>query len=122
MSLMLVGSRDKLTYYQGVISLKTVTVDKLKFRKSLSIIEQVTLKNILFKWIIVSKPMNEFLEYTEDVFAKMEISAETNLLILNSLRFRYITLTEDNQIVIAFLNADQELNHTILSLDEIKST
>jgi hypothetical protein len=105
-----------------VISLKTVKVDKLKFRKSLSIIEQVTLKNILFKWIIVSKPMNEFLEYTEDVFAKMEISAETNLLILNSLRFRYITLTEDNQIVIGFLNADQELNHTILSLDEIKST
>ncbi|WP_077214909.1 hypothetical protein [Bacillus dakarensis] len=86
--------------------MKTVTVDKLKFRRSLSIIEQVTLKNLLFKWIIPSKPMNEYdphlLEYTEEVFAKMEISTETNWLILNSICFRYITLTEDNQIVIGF--------------------
>ena len=106
--------------------MKAVTVDKLKFKKKLTNIEQITLKNFLCKWIRLRQPVSEFdinlLEYTEDAFAKMEIPAETNFLILDSLRLRYITLTEDNQIVIGFLNGEQELKHTILTLDEIIRT
>ncbi|MBT2625438.1 hypothetical protein J7I81_08640 [Bacillus sp. ISL-32] len=102
----------------------SVTVDKLKFKKQLSVIEQITLKDFLYTWVgSSSKGLVDFfhLEYTLDVFAKMEKTTnDTDLLISNDDYFRYITLTEDNQIVIGVLDMNSELKHRILSLDNIK--
>ncbi|MFB7640947.1 hypothetical protein [Peribacillus butanolivorans] len=103
--------------------MKTVTVNKLRFKKHLSEIEQITLKDFLYNWIGGStKGLDDFfhLEYTEDVFAKMEKNTnDTDLLISGDDYFRYITVTENNQIVIGFLDSNSELKHRIISLDEI---
>ncbi|WHY95462.1 hypothetical protein [Peribacillus simplex] len=95
-----------------------VTVDKLKFKKQLSMLEQITLKDFLYTWVgSSSKGLEDFfhLEYTEDVFAKMEKTTnDTDLLISDDDDFRYITLTEDNQIVIGVLDMNSELKHRII--------
>lgn len=101
-----------------------VTVDKLKFKKQLSMLEQITLKDFLYTWVgSSSKGLDDFfhLEYTEDVFAKIEkMTNDTDLLISDDDYFRYITLTEDNQIVIGVLDMNSELKHRIISLDKFK--
>ena len=102
----------------------SVTVDKLKFKKQLSMIEQNTLVDLLYTWAgSSSKGLDDFfhLEYTVDVFAKMEKTKDdTDLLISDDYYFRYITVTEDNQIVIGVLNMNSELEHKIISLEAIK--
>lgn len=45
---------------------------------------------------------------------------DTDLMISDDDYFRYITLTEDNQIVIGVLDMNSELKHRIISLDKIK--
>jgi hypothetical protein len=105
-----------------VIKLKTVSVDKLKFKKRLSMIEQFAIKDFLFKW--VGKPSEGIddylpLEYTESVFAKMEAKQVTALMINGKEHFRYATITEDNQIVIGVLDSNKELKHRIICLDEV---
>ncbi|TDL86221.1 hypothetical protein E2R55_22675 [Vibrio vulnificus] len=101
----------------------SVTVDKLKFKKQLSGIEQITLKDFLYTWVgSSSKRFDDFfhLEYTVDVFAKMEkMTNDTDLLISDDDYFRYITLTEANQIVIGVLDMNSELKHRIISLDKM---
>ncbi|MFE4707628.1 hypothetical protein [Peribacillus simplex] len=96
----------------------SVTVDKLKFKKQLSVNEQITLKDFLYTWVgSSSKGFDDFfhLEYTVDVFAKMEKPTnDTDLLISDDDYFRYITLTEDNQIVIGVLDMNSELKHRII--------
>ncbi|MDM5358355.1 hypothetical protein [Peribacillus sp. ACCC06369] len=102
----------------------SVTVDKLKFKKQLSVVEQITLKNFLYTWVgNSSKGLDDFfhLEYTVDVFAKMEKTTnDTDLLISDDDYFRYITVTEDNQIVIGVLDMNSELKNRIISLDKMK--
>jgi hypothetical protein len=105
-----------------VINLKTVTVDKLIFKEKLSTIEQLSLKAILFKWVgEPTEGLDDFLplEYIEDDFAKMKTKEETDLLIQGDQPFRYVALTENNQIVIAVLDSNKELKHSIISLDEV---
>ena len=105
-----------------MINLKTVTVDKLIFKEKLSTIEQLSLKSILFKWVgEPTEGLDDFLplEYIEDDFAKMKTKEETDLLIQGDQQFRYVTLTENNQIVIAVLDSNKELKHSIISLDEV---
>jgi hypothetical protein len=105
-----------------VIKLKTVTVDKLTLKKKLSMIEQFAIKDFLFKMVGgPAEGLDDFLplEYTENVFAKMEAKHVTALLINGDEQFRYATITEDNQIVIAVLDSNEELKHRILSLDDI---
>ncbi|MBT2659401.1 hypothetical protein J7E81_30205 [Bacillus sp. ISL-18] len=102
--------------------MKTVSVHKLAFKKHLSMIEQFSIKDFLFKW--VGRPPEGLddilpLEYTESVFAKMEAKQGTSYLINEDERFRYATITEDNQIVIGILDSNEELTHRILSLDEV---
>ncbi|KKI90661.1 hypothetical protein WQ54_19465 [Bacillus sp. SA1-12] len=102
----------------------SVTIDKLKFKKQLSVIEQIKLKDFLYNWVGgSSKGLVDFfhLEYTVDVFAKMEKTIiDTDLLISDDDYFRYITVTEDNQIVIGVLDMNSELKHRIITLEEIK--
>jgi hypothetical protein len=102
----------------------SVTVDKLKFKKQLSVIEQIKLKDFLYNWVGgLSKGLDDFfhLEYTVDVFAKMEKTTnDTDLLISDDYYFRYITVTEDNKIVIGVLDMNSELKHRIITLEEIK--
>ncbi len=100
----------------------TVLVDELQFKKKLSKIEQFAIKDLLFKW--VGEPqegLDDFLplEYTEDVFAKMETKLVPGLLINGDELFRYATITEANQIVIAVSDQNEELKHRIISLDEL---
>ena len=105
-----------------MINLKTVTVDKLIFKEKLSTIEQISLKAILFKWVgEPTEGLDDFLplEYIEDDFAKLKAKEETDLLIQGDQQFRYVTLTENNQIVIGVLDSNKELKHSIVSLDEI---
>ena len=102
--------------------MKTVSVNKLKFKKSLSVIEQYLIKDFLFQWI--GRPTEELdeilpLDYTEDVFAKMEAKQETSFLINGDDHFRYATITEDEQFVIGVLNWNKELKHRIISLDKV---
>ncbi|PLT32822.1 hypothetical protein [Bacillus sp. V5-8f] len=103
--------------------MKTITVDQLKLKKHLSMIEQITLKDILYTWVgSPTEGVDDYfeLEYTEDVFAKMEkTSQKTDVMLHGNVHFRYITLTEDNQIVIGFLDSNSELKHRIISLDEM---
>jgi hypothetical protein len=40
-------------------------------------------------------------------------------LINGSEHFRYATITESNQLVIGFLDSNNELKHRVLSLDEV---
>jgi hypothetical protein len=101
---------------------KTVSVNKLKFKKNLSVIEQYFIKDFLFQWI--RRPTEELdeilpLDYTEDVFAKMEAKQETSFLINGDDHFRYATITEDEQFVIGVLNWNKELKHRIISLDKV---
>ncbi|MCQ6276781.1 hypothetical protein JMM81_17895 [Bacillus sp. V3B] len=105
-----------------MINLITVTVDKLIFKEKLSTIEQLSLKAFLFKW--VGEPiegLDDFLplEYIEDDFAKMKAKEATVLLIQGDEQFRYVSLTENNQIVIAVLDSNKELKYRIISLDEV---
>ncbi|KAB7709028.1 hypothetical protein F9802_02540 [Bacillus aerolatus] len=100
----------------------TVSVDKLKFKKKLSTIEQFAIKDFLFKWIgEPTEGLDDFLplEYTESVFAKMEAKLVPGLLVNGDEHFRYATITESNQIVIAVLDSNEELKHRIISLDEL---
>ena len=102
--------------------MKTVSVNKLKFKKNLSVIEQYLIKDFLFQWI--GRPIEELneilpLDYTEDVFAKMEAKQETSFLINGDDHFRYATITEDEQFVIGVLNWNKELKHRIISLDKV---
>ena len=104
------------------MNLKTVTVDKLIFKEKLSTIEQLSLKAILFKWVgEPTEGLDDFLplEYIEHEFAKMKVKEETDLLIQGDQQFRYVTLTENNQIVIGVLDSNEELKHSIISLDEV---
>lgn len=102
--------------------MNTITVDKLTFKKKLSMIEQFAIKDFLFKW--VGRPaegIDEYLplEYTECVFAKMEAIQEKAFMINGNEHFRYATITEANQMVIGFLDWNNELKHRVLSLDEV---
>jgi hypothetical protein len=99
--------------------LKTVAVNKLKFKKKLSMIEQYVIKDFLYQWI--GQPLEGLdeilpLDYTEDVFAKMEANQETPFLINGDEHFRYATITEDDQFVIGVLNWNQELEHRFIYL------
>ena len=105
-----------------MINLKTVTVDKLIFKEKLSTIEQLSLKAILYKWVgEPTEGLDDFLplEYIEDGFAKMKVNGETDLLMQGDQQFSYVTLTENNQIVIGGLDSNKELKHSIISLEEI---
>lgn len=85
-------------------------------------IEQFAIKDFLFKWVgEPSEGLDDFLplEYTEIVIAKMEAKQDTTLLINGDEHFRYATITEANQIVIAVSDSNQELKHRIISLDEL---
>ncbi|MEH7086290.1 hypothetical protein V7139_26705 [Neobacillus drentensis] len=102
--------------------MNTVLVNKLKFKKNLSMIEQYAIKDFLFQW--VGRPtdgLDDFLplDYTDDVFAKLEAKQETSFLINGDEHFRYATITEDNQFVIGVLDSNKELKHRIISLDEV---
>jgi hypothetical protein len=105
-----------------VIKLNTVTVDKLTFKKSLSMIEQFAIKDFLYKW--VGRPeegIDDFLplEYSEYVFAKMEAIQERAFIINGNEHFRYATITDADQLVIGFLDYNNELKHRVLSLGEV---
>jgi hypothetical protein len=102
--------------------LNTVTVDKLAFKTKLSMIEQFAIKDFLFKW--VGRPPEGIddilpLEYSEYVFAKMEAILEMAFVINGNEHFRYATITEANQMVIGFLDDNNELKHRVLSLGEV---
>lgn len=102
--------------------MNTVTVDKLAFKKKLSMIEQFAIKDFLFKW--VGRPPEGIddilpLEYSEYVFAKMEAIQEIAFVINGNEHFRYATITEANQMVIGFLDYNNELKHRVLSLGEV---
>lgn len=103
-----------------MIKLNTVTVDKLTFKRTLSMIEQFAIKDFLFKWVgRPSEGIDDFLplEYSDYVFAKME--ANKAFVINGNEHFRYATITEANQIVIGFLDSNNELKHRVLSIDEV---
>jgi hypothetical protein len=105
-----------------VINLKPATVDKLIFKEKLSTIEQLSIKAILFKWVgEPTEGLDDFLplEYIEHDFAKLKAKEETDLLIQGDQQFKYVTLTENNQIVIGVLDSNKELKHSIISLDEV---
>lgn len=102
--------------------MNTVTVDKLAFKTKLSMIEQFAIKDFLFKW--VGRPPEGIddilpLEYSEYVFAKMEAIQEIAFVINGNEHFRYATITEANQMVIGFLDYNNELKHRVLSLGEV---
>ncbi|MBU8880079.1 hypothetical protein BGM26_13940 [Bacillus sp. FJAT-29790] len=102
--------------------MKVVSVNKLKFKKNLSMIEQYLIKDFLFQWIgRPTEGLDEILplDYTEDVFAKMEAKQETSFLINADEYFRYATITEDEQFIIGVLNWKKELQHRIISLDVV---
>lgn len=101
--------------------MKEVTVNELVFKKSLSTIEQMSLKNIMYNFI--GRPDEGLedilpLEYTENVFANMELPQDIKFMINNNETLRFVTLTEDNQIVLGYLNSNEELNFKILFLED----
>ena len=105
-----------------MITLKTVPINKLTFKKHLSMIEQFSIKDFLFRWVgEPTEGIDDFLplEYTSSVFAKMEAKQGTVLLMNGDELFRYATITEENQIVIGLLDSNEELQHKIISLDEL---
>jgi hypothetical protein len=60
------------------------------------------------------------MELSQVIVTKMEKTAnDTDLLISGDDYFRYITVTEDNQIVIGVLDSNSELKFRIISPDEI---
>ncbi len=86
-------------------------------------IEQYIIKDLLFHWIgQPTEGLDEILplDYTKDVFAKMEAKQETTFLINGDEHFRYATITEDEQFVIGVLNWNQELTHRLISMDEVR--
>ena len=100
----------------------SVTVDTLVFKKQLSMIDQYVIKDLLFIWL--GEPTDGIdellpLDYTEEIFAKMEAKQKTTFQVNNDGYFRYATITEANQLVIAVLDVNQELKHHILSLNDI---
>ena len=98
--------------------MKTVPVNKLKFKKNLSMIEQYVVKDFLFQWVgQPTEGIDHFLpiDYTEDVFAKLEAKQDKSFLINGDEQFRYVTITEDKQIVIGILDSNKELKHRIIS-------
>ncbi|ETI69571.1 hypothetical protein BAVI_06624 [Neobacillus vireti LMG 21834] len=102
--------------------METVSVDKLKFKKKLSMVEQFSIKDFLFRWVgQPAEGLDDFLplEYTESVFAKMEAKLEPGFLVNGDEHFRYATITEANQIVIGVLDSNEELIHRIISMDEL---
>lgn len=104
-----------------MVKLKKVTIDKLTFKNHLSTIERLSLKDFMFKWLgSPEEGLDDFLPltYTDTVFAKMETPLETNFRIQGDETLRYVTITEDNQIVIGVLDLNQELAFRILSLEE----
>jgi hypothetical protein len=105
-----------------VIKLNTVTVDKLTFKKKLTMIEQFSLKDFLFRWVgEPAEGLDDFLplEYTECVFAKLEVEQGSVFLINEEEHLRYATITKANQIVVGFLDSNNELKHRIISLGEV---
>ncbi len=105
-----------------MIKLNTVTVDKLTFKKKLTMIEQFSLKDFLFRWVgEPAEGLDDFLplEYSECVFAKLEVKQGAAFLINEEEHLRYATITEANQIVIGFLDSNNELKHRIISFGEI---
>lgn len=84
-------------------------------------IEQYSLKDFMFKWLgSPDEGLDDLLplKYTDQVFAKMETTLETKIKIQGDETFRYVTITEDNQIVIGGLDTNQELKFRIVSLEE----
>jgi hypothetical protein len=105
-----------------VIKVKTVSVNELKFKKNLTMIEQFSIQDFLFKYIRqTTEEIADILklEYSENVFAKMEVKLEPAIIINGVEQFRYVTITEDNQIVIGVLDSNKELKHRIIFLDEV---
>ncbi|AOH55019.1 hypothetical protein ABE28_011715 [Peribacillus muralis] len=101
--------------------MKEVTRDQLIFKEHLSMIEQFSLKDFMFKWLgSPDEGLDDLLPltYTEQGFAKMETTPETTINMNNDETFRYVTITKDNQIVMGGLCRDQESTFRILSLDE----
>ncbi|KWW17266.1 hypothetical protein AS888_21890 [Peribacillus simplex] len=101
--------------------MKEITMDQLIFKEHLSMIEQFSLKDFMFKWLgSPDEGLDHLLPltYTFQDFAKMETTAETNLNINGDETFKYVTITKDNQIVMGGLCRNQELTFRILSLDE----
>ena len=104
------------------MKLNTVPINKLTFKNHLSMIEQFSIKDFLFR--LVGEPtegIDDFLplEYTVSVFAKMEAKQGIVLLMNGDELFRYATITEDNQIVIGLLDSNEELKHRVISLEEL---
>ncbi|MGG4268423.1 hypothetical protein [Peribacillus simplex] len=101
--------------------MKEITIDKLVFKDHLSMIEQFSLKDFMFKWLgSPEEGLDDLLplKYTDHVFAKMETTLETKINIYGDETFRYVTITEDNQIVIGGLDSNQEIKFRIMSLEE----
>lgn len=102
--------------------MKTVSVNELKFKKNLTMIEQFSIQDFLLKYIRqTTEEIADILklEYSENVFAKMEANLEPVIFINGDEQFRYVTITEDNQIVIGVLDSNKELKHRIIFLDEV---
>ncbi|GLB61674.1 hypothetical protein [Cytobacillus sp. NCCP-133] len=102
--------------------MKTVAASQLTFKKRLSMIEQRSLEDTVKRWL--NDPEGKLkdllpLHYTEDVFAKLEIKKESQFTIYTNEYFRYITLTEDNQIIIGVLDSNHSLQHRVLTLDHL---
>ncbi|WP_409300862.1 hypothetical protein [Peribacillus sp. SCS-155] len=105
--------------------MKIVSIQDVTINQHLSIIEQVSLKDVLYKWAgsTVQRLNESFpLEYKEDGFARLEVISGTEFVVPGNLICQYITLTTENQIVIGILDEDDQLKHGILSLDEILET
>ena len=49
----------------------------------------------------------------------MKVKEDMDICIQGDQQFRYVTLTENNQIVIAVLDSNKKLTHSIISLEEI---
>ncbi|WP_026696156.1 hypothetical protein [Peribacillus kribbensis] len=100
--------------------MKTYTKNTLAFKSKLSTIEQNSVTDFINKW--AGSPASEIegtflLTYVEDETARLE-TAEGAFHLPGGEELKYITLTEENQIVIGVLNSDRELVHRILYLDE----
>ncbi|MFD9625416.1 hypothetical protein [Peribacillus muralis] len=101
--------------------MKEITMDQLIFKEHLSMIEQFSLKDFMFKWLgSPDEGLDDLLPltYSDQGFAKMETTRETNITINSDETFRYVTITKDNQIVMGSLCRNQEMTFRIMSLEE----
>ncbi|WP_057915441.1 hypothetical protein [Peribacillus muralis] len=101
--------------------MKEITMDQLIFKEHLSMIEQFSLKDFMFKWLgSPDEGLDDLLPltYTDQGFAKMETTRETKITINGDETFRYVTITKDNQIVMGGLSRNQEMTFRIMSLEE----